>query len=191
MIARDHLDVLRQNGFEVEDSGTGNDSDGARLRLVAQPVSKSTTFDMRGGCSPIHRTQRSHVLTQLCRSRGAHPPAARRARWGGSALLEGARDVRIAGVQEERDDWDAADKRADDCGKRLGFRARSSPYPVLLAGRSAYGDDGPALELSSWSSDHAPPHRLGRLERQSEGSPTHRLGFFISILLSICSGPLV
>ena len=55
MIARDHLDVLRQNGFEVEDSGAGDDSDGARLRLVAQPVSKSTTFDMRGGCSPAHK----------------------------------------------------------------------------------------------------------------------------------------
>ena len=58
-------------------------------------------------------------------------------------------------------------------------------------GYATYGDDGPALELSSRSSDYAPPHRPGRLERQSEGSPTHRLGFFISILLSICSGALV
>ncbi|KAI5824843.1 DNA mismatch repair protein MutL [Schizophyllum commune Tattone D] len=57
MIARDHLDVLRQNGFEIEDSGTGNDSDGARLRLVAQPVSKSTTFDMRDLEELIHLLQ--------------------------------------------------------------------------------------------------------------------------------------
>uniref|UniRef100_D8Q7M4 DNA mismatch repair protein PMS1 n=1 Tax=Schizophyllum commune (strain H4-8 / FGSC 9210) TaxID=578458 RepID=D8Q7M4_SCHCM len=57
MIARDHLDVLRQNGFEVEDSGAGNDSDGARLRLVAQPVSKSTTFDMRDLEELIHLLQ--------------------------------------------------------------------------------------------------------------------------------------
>ena len=191
MIARDHLDVLRQNGFEVEDSGAGDDSDGARLRLVAQPVSKSTTFDMRGGCSPIHRTQRSHVLTQLCRSRGAHPPAARRARWGGGALLEGTRNVCIAGVQEERDDWHAADEKSDDCGKRFGLSARTSPYPVLFAGRSAYGDDGPTLELPSRSSNHAPPHRLSRRKRQGPGSPTRRLGFYISILLSICCGALV
>ncbi|KAL1721545.1 MutL C terminal dimerization domain-containing protein [Schizophyllum commune] len=57
MIARDHLDVLRQNGFEVEDSGAGDDSDGARLRLVAQPVSKSTTFDMRDLEELIHLLQ--------------------------------------------------------------------------------------------------------------------------------------
>ena len=78
-------------------------------------------------------------------------------------MLEGARDVCIAGVQEERDDWDAADKGADDCGKRLGFRARSSPYPVLLAGRSAYGDDGPALELSAWPTDNATSREFRRV----------------------------
>ncbi|KAL1675668.1 hypothetical protein EV122DRAFT_280888 [Schizophyllum commune] len=57
MIARDHLDVLRQNGFEVEDGGARDDSDGARLRLVAQPVSKSTTFDMRDLEELIHLLQ--------------------------------------------------------------------------------------------------------------------------------------
>lgn len=55
LIALDRLDVLRQNGFEVEVTKAAPDSDGgARLRLVAQPVSKSTTFDMRDLEELIH-----------------------------------------------------------------------------------------------------------------------------------------
>ena len=47
LIAIENVDVLRQNGFEVEiDDSEGS---GSRLRLLAQPVSKSTIFDMKGG----------------------------------------------------------------------------------------------------------------------------------------------
>jgi len=48
LLAIENMDVLRQNGFEVEvdeDAGSGL---GHRLQLVAQPVSKSTNFDMKG-----------------------------------------------------------------------------------------------------------------------------------------------
>lgn len=53
MVALENIEVLRQNGFEIE--VTENEDDeveeigvGCRLRLVAQPVSKSTEFDMKG-----------------------------------------------------------------------------------------------------------------------------------------------
>ena len=50
LLAADSLDILRQNGFEVE---VIEDSETVaphchRLQLVAQPVSKGTMFDMKG-----------------------------------------------------------------------------------------------------------------------------------------------
>ena len=47
IVAIENLDVLQQNGFEVEvDESEG--SQGGRLKLTAQPISKSTVFDMKG-----------------------------------------------------------------------------------------------------------------------------------------------
>lgn len=54
MIARENIDILRQNGFEIAVKGGDNDVDDEesevreRVYLVAQPVSKSTVFDMKG-----------------------------------------------------------------------------------------------------------------------------------------------
>jgi DNA mismatch repair protein PMS2 len=67
VVAREHLDVLRQNGFELADddesdaplsNGERAELDGAEddegsplrrgLRLIAQPISKNTVFDMQG-----------------------------------------------------------------------------------------------------------------------------------------------
>lgn len=46
LVAIDNLDVLKQNGFEVD---VDPDADaGSRLRLVAQPVSKNTNFTVQG-----------------------------------------------------------------------------------------------------------------------------------------------
>ena len=45
----DNIDVLRQNGFEVEtvaEATTDTDSRSPRLHLVAQPVSRNTVFDL-------------------------------------------------------------------------------------------------------------------------------------------------
>jgi len=47
IVAMENLDVLQQNGFEVE-VDESEDSQGGRLKLTAQPVSKSTMFDMKG-----------------------------------------------------------------------------------------------------------------------------------------------
>ncbi|KAG6901142.1 hypothetical protein C0995_016557 [Termitomyces sp. Mi166 len=55
LVALENMDVLRQNGFEVEKiEGDDDLRQGARLQLVAQPVSKSTTFDMKGITSLVH-----------------------------------------------------------------------------------------------------------------------------------------
>ncbi|KAF8520420.1 hypothetical protein BU17DRAFT_46831, partial [Hysterangium stoloniferum] len=54
MVAMENVDVLRNNGFEVlidENAPAGN---GERIKLVAQPVSKSTTFDMKDLAELLH-----------------------------------------------------------------------------------------------------------------------------------------
>jgi DNA mismatch repair protein PMS2 len=46
VVAMENIDVLKLNGFEL--SVTENAAVGERLRLVAQPQSKDTVFDMKG-----------------------------------------------------------------------------------------------------------------------------------------------
>ena len=48
VVATENLDVLRKNGFEVEIKGGDVLLGSSRLMLTAQPVSKSTIFDMKG-----------------------------------------------------------------------------------------------------------------------------------------------
>ena len=58
LIALDNLDVLRQNGFEIEVADDAiSDTRHHRLKLVAQPVSKSTVFDLRDLEEIIHLLQ--------------------------------------------------------------------------------------------------------------------------------------
>jgi DNA mismatch repair protein PMS2 len=48
LLAIENIEMLRQNGFEVVEVDDPNTGLGHRLQLVAQPVSKSTDFDMKG-----------------------------------------------------------------------------------------------------------------------------------------------
>jgi DNA mismatch repair protein PMS2 len=48
LLAIENIEILRQNGFEVGEVDDPNTGLGHRLQLVAQPVSKSTDFDMKG-----------------------------------------------------------------------------------------------------------------------------------------------
>lgn len=48
MLAIENMGVLRQNGFEVDVDDDTTSGLAHRLKLVAQPVSKSTVFDMKG-----------------------------------------------------------------------------------------------------------------------------------------------
>lgn len=54
-MAIDNMDVLNRNGFDiVVDDSEDRDPSKPRLSLVGQPVSKSTTFDMKGACESFH-----------------------------------------------------------------------------------------------------------------------------------------
>ena len=54
-MAIDNTDVLNRNGFDiVVDDSEDRDPSKPRLSLVGQPVSKSTTFDMKGPCENFH-----------------------------------------------------------------------------------------------------------------------------------------
>lgn len=50
MVARENVDVLRKNGFEINVVGgdDGESEERERVYLTAQPISKSTVFDMKG-----------------------------------------------------------------------------------------------------------------------------------------------
>ena len=52
MLAIENIDILKQNGFEIDVGPENAISEGNRLMLTAQPVSKSTTFDMKGILHP-------------------------------------------------------------------------------------------------------------------------------------------
>ena len=50
LVALENIDVLRQNGFELDVSE--DRVPGQRMQLTAQPISKSTVFDMKGEFEP-------------------------------------------------------------------------------------------------------------------------------------------
>jgi len=55
LVAMENIDVLKKNGFEVDvdSEGPGECGKGSRLRLTAQPVSKSTVFNIKGWSFPV------------------------------------------------------------------------------------------------------------------------------------------
>ncbi|KAF9467045.1 hypothetical protein BDZ94DRAFT_50409 [Collybia nuda] len=54
LLAIENIDILRQNGFEIEIGVEVDCQSGSRLKLTAQPVSKSTVFDMKDLEELIH-----------------------------------------------------------------------------------------------------------------------------------------
>ncbi|KAK7002475.1 DNA mismatch repair protein MutL [Favolaschia claudopus] len=82
LLALENIEVLRQNGFEVEAAGmVSDDSDsgpGSRLSLTAQPVSKDTVFDMKDLEEIIHR-MRDQPVGQMVRCSKARAMFAMRA----------------------------------------------------------------------------------------------------------------
>ncbi|KAH9886499.1 hypothetical protein C8Q73DRAFT_748955 [Cubamyces lactineus] len=55
LVALENIDVLRQNGFELE--AVEDRPPGQRMQLTAQPISKSTVFDMKDLEELLHRLQ--------------------------------------------------------------------------------------------------------------------------------------
>jgi len=65
-MAIDNMDVLNQNGFDiVVDDSEGRDPSKPRLSLVGQPVSKSTTFDVKGACDIFHFTPSPNFISSF------------------------------------------------------------------------------------------------------------------------------
>jgi len=48
MVALENIDVLQQNAFEIDVDAENSTGQGRKLKLTAQPVSKNTTFGMKG-----------------------------------------------------------------------------------------------------------------------------------------------
>ncbi|KAG6857450.1 hypothetical protein H0H87_003517 [Tephrocybe sp. NHM501043] len=81
LVALENIDVLRQNGFDVEEVEVVGDDEmrhGARLQLTAQPVSKSTVFDMKDLEELIH-LMRDRPTGQMVRCSKARAMFAMRA----------------------------------------------------------------------------------------------------------------
>ncbi|KAF7295702.1 hypothetical protein MIND_01110600 [Mycena indigotica] len=114
MLALEKIEVLRQNGFEVEVQ-----TEAVELGDEEEAVETPAT-------------------TPKLAPRGADSPYAGRPRRHDSSLRESPSNVCHAGLSEKCDDWDAADRVANDLGC------------------ATYGDDGPAVELPSWATDNAP-----------------------------------
>jgi DNA mismatch repair protein PMS2 len=62
LLAMENMDILNQNGFEVEVDGEGECGHGCRLKLTAQPISKSTVFDMKGWSRPLLHVRQLNVF---------------------------------------------------------------------------------------------------------------------------------
>ena len=87
---------------------------------------------------------------------GADPPDARPTDGSDGALFQGTSHVCDAGVQEERDGWDAVEETPDGVGEHPVL-VRCFQILILrswLGGRT-YGNDGPAVELSAWQAYNA------------------------------------
>ncbi|KAJ7040580.1 hypothetical protein C8F04DRAFT_1082777 [Mycena alexandri] len=80
LVALENIEVLRQNGFEVDLQTAADDTpvQGPRLSLTAQPVSKDTVFDMKDLEELIHR-MRDQPAGQMVRCSKARAMFAMRA----------------------------------------------------------------------------------------------------------------
>ena len=61
LLAMENIEVLRQNGFEIEIDEAAA-CQGSRLHLAAKPTSGSTVFDMKGLLSSMRSQLISHLL---------------------------------------------------------------------------------------------------------------------------------
>jgi hypothetical protein len=118
-VAVDNVEVLRQNGFEVEADDDVDPSSGKvhRLHLIAQPVSKSTVFDIKGMLDDIYVNRVwTGLIQQRNRFRGTYSLTARSTDGTDGQVLQSSCNVCYAGLQEERDGRDAAEQKSNDCG---------------------------------------------------------------------------
>lgn len=137
-MALDNLDVLRQNGFEVEVADESvSDLRRHRLSLVAQPVSKSTAFDLRDLEEIIHLLQ-DQPQGQMVRCSKARAMFAMRA----------CRKSIMVGMP-------LTTKQMTNVSVSVERRAMYATLISAHVGGAAYGNNGPAVELSPRKADDA------------------------------------
>ncbi|KAF8625447.1 hypothetical protein AX17_006848 [Amanita inopinata Kibby_2008] len=62
LVAIENLDVLRQNGFEVEVDAGASSGQGQKLKLMTHPVSKGTVFDMAGAINLFRASEKRKTV---------------------------------------------------------------------------------------------------------------------------------
>lgn len=103
LVALDNIDMLKKNGFVLQVDKDAPTGERPKVRLVAQPMSKDTMFDMKGG-------PHLGLLLWLTRHRprGDSTPDERRKCERDGAVFQGPGDVCDARVSEFDHDWNCA-----------------------------------------------------------------------------------
>lgn len=105
-----------ENEIQVlEERGRGSsEAHQGRIKLVAQPVSKSTVFDMRGEQDSTHPSESFLIYPYSCRLGGAYSTNARSTYGTDGAMLESASHVCHQGVPKKCYGWNAIKQRSNE-----------------------------------------------------------------------------
>lgn len=68
LVATENMDVLQQNGFELQIDEAATAGQGPKLKVTAFPVSKSTEFGMTGMRGPCSCGDTSLIVRQIWKS---------------------------------------------------------------------------------------------------------------------------
>jgi hypothetical protein len=120
LLAMENIDVLKQNGFEVDVVHEGECGQGSRLKLTAQPISKSTVFDMKGSLCRCARFSWFELNILTYRSTGTHTSAEGLPGGSDGQMFEGEGDVCNEGLQKECHGRDALESATDVVGECRG-----------------------------------------------------------------------
>ena len=112
LLAIENAEVLRKNGFDIEVEEV-DEEESRRLKVVAQPVSKETVFDLKGLALPSIWI-RLPLLMPSSRPGGTSSSHARSACWPDGQMFQDSCHVRIEGLSQEHYDWYPIDHTTDD-----------------------------------------------------------------------------
>jgi hypothetical protein len=180
MVALENIDVLQQNGFEIDVDTEASAGQGSKLKLTAQPVSKNTTFGMKGAVrwriGDIFWRPCAHCISDLeevihlMRDR----PKGEMVRCSKARAMFAMRACRksvMVGMPLTQQQMTTV----NPC--LLLFRkVYSLIQSLILSGDTTYGNNGPTLELSPWPPHDAPPFGYQNFRFKTERS--YRLGIF-------------
>lgn len=152
IFAVENIDVLKANGFEVTIDEDVDRSEG-RVKLVAQPVSGSTSFDMRDLEELLH-LMHDRPTGQMVRCSKARAMFAMRA----------CRKSVMIGRPLNRAQMTSV--RAELC-ELSRFTVNQIAHVYHLKDCQTHGFDGSAMELSSRTTDDAPPRWSGGVRHRS------------------------